>query len=442
MKQRLLNILFWSVISAAFIGPGTVTTAASAGAGYKYSLIWALVFSTLACFILQEAASRLTTVSGRNLGQALRGYLWDSLRGRVCAWLVLVAIVLGCAAYEAGNILGAVAGASMILDIPSSWLTLSIGVLAFVLFGLGSVRVIARVMGVVVAFMGICFLTTAVIIRPDMGDVLSGALVPELPAGSSMLVLALIGTTVVPYNIFLGSGIASSHQSLNEMRWALGIAIGLGGVVSVAVVIVGAAIMGEFTFEALANELATRLGGWAATFLGLGLFAAGFSSAVTAPLAAAITTRSILSTDNGEPSWTDKGKYFRSVWVVVLMAGLIFGVSKVEPVPAIILAQALNGLVLPLIAVFLLLMMNNSRLLHGGAINNNVLNGLMGTVVLITVIIGITNLLKAISRTLPVELVDEGIVLGISVVITLLAVWPLVQSVRKLRRDQDPLAPS
>lgn len=433
MSQRLLNILFWSVISAAFIGPGTITTAAAAGASYGYALIWALIFSTLACFILQEAACRLTAVSGHNLGQALRGYLYDRFWGRVCAWLVLTAILLGCTAYEAGNILGAVAGASLILDVPSYGLVLLTGLCAFLLFAFGSVQLIAKVMGAVVAFMGLCFLTTAFIVRPDVGALLTGALIPALPAGSSMLVLALIGTTVVPYNIFLGSGIATRNQSLYEMRWSLGIAIGLGGLVSIAVVIVGAAIVGEFTFEALARELAASLGAWASTFLGLGLFAAGFSSAVTAPLAAAITARSLLSQNTDDQAWSDAGKYFRSVWIVVLSVGLLFGFTQVEPVPAIILAQALNGLVLPLVAVFLLLMMNNKNLLGRDAMNSHSLNGLMGLVVLATLIIGTTNLLKALSNALPFELVNEAIILSGSIGIGLLVLWPLMRVVGKLR---------
>ena len=79
--KRLLDVLFWSVISAAFIGPGTVTTAASAGAGYGFALLWALGFSTVACLVLQEASARLTLASGSDLGQALRRRFAGGWRG-------------------------------------------------------------------------------------------------------------------------------------------------------------------------------------------------------------------------------------------------------------------------------------------------------------------------------------------------------------------------
>ncbi len=76
MKNKLLNILFWSVISAAFIGPGTITTASKAGALFGFDLLWALVFSTFACLVLQEAVARLAIHSGTNLGEAISEFLY------------------------------------------------------------------------------------------------------------------------------------------------------------------------------------------------------------------------------------------------------------------------------------------------------------------------------------------------------------------------------
>lgn len=432
MKQRLLNILFWSVISAAFIGPGTITTAASAGAEFGYLLIWALVFSTIACMVLQESSARLTTVSGKNLGEALRSYLFDTAPGRFTVYLVLAAIVLGCIAYETGNILGSVAGTSLVLDLPGFLFTGFIGVSAFLLFWFGSVQLIAKVMGFIVAFMGLCFLTTAVIINPPWPDLLKGGLIPSFPAGSEMLILALIGTTVVPYNLFLGSGIPHK-QNLKEMRWSLGIAIILGGIISIAVLIVGAAIAGEFTFETLAAELEVSLGSWAATFLGLGLFAAGFSSAMTAPLAAAITARSVLDPGKSVRGWREKGAYFRMVWGAVLLTGVGFGLAEVQPIPAIIMAQALNGLILPLVAIFLLIMVNNVKLLNPDTINSHRFNILMGVVVFITVIIGITNIARALTNMLDIHLVNENLILFSSAGISLLISWPVYRLVKRLR---------
>ena len=107
--SRWSSILLWSVLAAAFIGPGTVTTAASAGASFGFALLWALLFSTLACVVLQEASARLTIVSGQSLGRVLRLRYPGTWLGTAMLLLLFGAIVVGCAAYEAGNILGGVA---------------------------------------------------------------------------------------------------------------------------------------------------------------------------------------------------------------------------------------------------------------------------------------------------------------------------------------------
>ena len=115
MKKRILNILFWSVISAAFIGPGTITTASRAGAEFGFSLLWALVFSTIACLVLQEAVARITIYSGRSLGEAIYIRYKKSSSQTVILVLIIGAIILGSAAYETGNILGAVAGLQFLI---------------------------------------------------------------------------------------------------------------------------------------------------------------------------------------------------------------------------------------------------------------------------------------------------------------------------------------
>ncbi len=109
--KRFLSILFWSIITAAFIGPGTVTTAAKSGTAYGYDLLWALLFSTVACLVLQEASARVTVVSGLSLGEAIRQQFHSGLKGFSVLVMVLGAIVFGCAAYQTGNILGGVTGA-------------------------------------------------------------------------------------------------------------------------------------------------------------------------------------------------------------------------------------------------------------------------------------------------------------------------------------------
>jgi len=429
--QRLFQILFWSIISAAFIGPGTVTTAASSGARFGYSLLWALLFSTVACLVLQEAAARVTVVSGHTLARAIRRRFSSGTSGVLVVIMVLGAIVLGCAAYQAGNILGAVSGASLGTSLSPKLLTLAIGAVAGLLLFFGSTTAVARLLGIVVATMGVTFLACAALIGPPAGAVIRGALVPKLPDGSSLLVLGLVGTTVVPYNLFLGSGIAKG-QKLGEMRFGLTVAVVLGGLISMGVLVVGTAVVGEFGFGALAAALSARLGYWASLFFAFGLFAAGFSSAITAPMAAAVTARGLFSSGD-DARWTERSPRYRAVWLGVLATGIAFGLTDVRPIPAIILAQALNGVLLPFVAVFLLLVVNDRSLMGERGVNGGFPNAVMALVVAVTIVLGIFKTAQAATAAFDLPQIGETRLLAVSALVTLLLAWPVLGAVRRSR---------
>jgi len=396
--KRLLNLLFWSVIAAAFIGPGTVTTAARAGSDFGFALAWALLFSTIACLVLQEASGRITVLTGKELGDALRERFAGSGWARWVPAVLAAGVVLGCAAYEAGNLLGGVAGLRLVADVAPSGATIFCGVVAAALLATGNTRWIARSLGALVAIMGVAFLVTAIRLEPDLGALMTGLLVPRIPSGSVVLVLGLVGTTVVPYNLFLGSALARGH-GLGEMRWGLAMAIGGGGLISLGVLIVGSALGGGLEYERLAAVLAGRLGGVAEWSLAVGLFGAGLTSAVTAPLAGAIAARTLLG-DGRSERWSENGWRFRGLWIGILTVGVVFGATGVKPIPVIILAQAFNGLVLPLIAVFLWLTMNDRTLLGDNGINTRTQNVVMGIVVIVCVTLGLRGLVAAATSAL------------------------------------------
>ena len=398
-KKRIVNILFWSVVSAAFIGPGTITTAAKSGAAFGTDLLWALVFSTLACLLLQEAAARLTIVSGKNLGQAIVHQFEKSKSKIPVLLLVLGAIVLGAAAYEMGNLLGTVAGFQLLFDLPSHVLVLSIGILAALLLNIPSLKAISSILGFVVVLMGVGFLITAILVKPEISEIIRGAFVPRIPNSSQagILILGLIGTTIVPYNLFLGSGISNKNQKVGEMRFGLAIAILLGGIFSMAVLIVGTSVLAEFSFQELASALNSKIGVGGKYLLGFGLFAAGFTSAVTAPLAAAITLKSLFGTKDPE-KWKTNSVRFKLGWLVVLLIGMGFALSKVKPIPAIILAQALNGFLLPFVSIFLFIAINNSEITQGKT-NSLFGNVFMILVIFVTLILGMNSATAAFYST-------------------------------------------
>lgn len=419
-RSRVLSILFWSVISAAFIGPGTLTTAASAGASYNYQLIWTLVFATLACTVLQEMAARITIVSGKEIGQTLKR------SGNRSSWLIYFitfGVILGCAAYEGGNILGAIEGIRLVFGVNKQLLTLLIGVVCGILLWWGSVKAIANILGIVVAVMGVAFMYVAMKVDMDSMEVAQG-LVPSIPDGSEWLVLGLIGTTIVPYNLFLGSGL-SKGQNISDMRFGLTVSIILGGLVSIAILIAGAQIDDGLSFHNLALVMGEKLGSWAKIMLAFGLFAAGFTSSITAPLAAGVLAKSVTAKRGHS--------VYKWVWIGVLITGLGFGVAEVKPIPIIIAAQAMNGMILPVVALLLIILANNAKLMKNH-LNGMVINILALIILDFVLIIGINNVFKATYSAIGEELSNDLSRLVIMQLIALPVILFTIMKVIKLRR--------
>jgi len=380
---KIRSVVLWSVISAAFIGPGTITTAVSAGASFQLGLLWAVVFATLACIVLQEVSARVIISSGLTFGECVQ----KRFDAGWVKWLVAVPVLLGCAAYEAGNILGAVSGLALLTSGSTKLFTVIITVLAAIILWRGGSKLISNVMMVLVVIMAIAFAVLAFKAKFTFGELLKASVVPQLPVGSEWIALALVGTTIVPYNIFMGSAI-SKGNTIPLMRIGLTVSVIIGGTITACILLAGT-VAGTFTsFPALAEILKSN-GSWAAIALGVGLCAAGFSSAITSPYAASLIAANVLGSEN-------KNR-IRLVWVIVLLTGFSFGISGVKPIPVILAVQAMNGFVLPLLAYFLIIMVNDNRLIkseHQHALwYNAVLLLIFGT----TALIGINNVDKAIS---------------------------------------------
>lgn len=392
-----------TLVAAAFIGPGTITVCTLAGVRSGYMLLWALLFSVIATVILQEMTGRLGIITRKGFGEAIRDQLSNPILRLAGILLVFSAIVIGNIAYEGGNISGAVLGWEEFfvgLDVTVNGFTvrltsLVIGAIAFWLLFSGNFKRIVNVMTVLVGLMSIVFVTTAIVIQPDLGAILRGLFIPQASPDEFLTVIALIGTTVVPYNLFLHASTVQERYShfsqMSDMRVENAVGIILGGIISMCVVITSAAAADGSLAEVqsasdMAQQLEPLLGSWAKAFMGIGLFAAGITSAVTAPLAAAYAAKGLLG-------WNDslKDTKFRVIWMLVLFVGVFFSATSFDPVQLIEFAQVANGITLPVIAVFLLYIMNKPMLL-GTNRNSKVQNILGAIVILVTLLVGFRSL--------------------------------------------------
>jgi len=385
-------------VTAAFVGPGTIATASSAGANFGFALLWALLFSVFATIVLQEMAARVGLVTRAGLAEAMRDAFSSRWLGSFSVVMVVGAVGLGNAAYEAGNIAGAALALATVGGLDTQGWAIVIGIGAGALLISGRYRLLESVLILLVLMMSAVFLLTAMLVAPPAVDILAGMLVPSLPEGSVLTVLALVGTTVVPYNLFLHANAVREKwganiqvkQALRESRWDTGLSIGLGGIITLAIISTAAAAFfqaeAEFSGEALGMQLEPLLGPSARYVFAAGLFASGLTSAITAPLAAAYAVCGAMGWSIGMTS-----RPFRLVWGVVLLTGTVFAALGTKPLAAILFAQVANGLLLPFVAAFLLLVMNRRDLL-GDHVNGPVSNGLGVIVVLIAVALGLVKI--------------------------------------------------
>ncbi|QJB70578.1 Nramp family divalent metal transporter [Parasphingorhabdus halotolerans] len=391
------------MVSAAFIGPGTVTACTLAGANFGFALVWALVFATVTTILLQSFAVRVALVSRMGLAEAMMQTVRSRALRILAALLLMAALALGNAAYEAGNISGALLGVEALyggeLGPVKPLIILAIALLAATLILFSKPLWVERLLIAMVMLMSLAFLLTFVLIKPDFRAIFAG-FIPRVPDGGLMTAIALIGTTIVPYNLFLHA--ASVRQrwhtvdSLDEAQTDSVISIGIGGLVSITILATAAAALfssGKEISNAvdMAGQLSPLFGRFSSMTLGAGLFAAGLTSAITAPLATGYIVQEIFGKTGDEASKLP----FRLGSLVVILSGTFGALLNYSPVEIIFVAQIANGLLLPIIAAFLLRLANDKKLL--GEHTNNWKANLAGIFILsVTSLLGVRLIARAL----------------------------------------------
>jgi len=375
------------IITAAFIGPGTITTCIKAGYEYGYSPIGIMIISIIIAIIIQSSAAKLGIITQSSMSQNIQVNNNSLMHRFLSMLLVVFPIFISCSAFESGNITGTVIALNGIIGNCPSWVYIIIVSLSvfFVLWN-DKYRIIERVLRIMVFVMAICFVLSVLIIHPDWVQVFWKLFDLNLFKNNTLIIGALLGTTIGAYNIFLHSELAAKQwhkaSDIKHMVFDTILSIGIGGIISCCIIIVAGTVVNkmeitELSIENFATILTDPLGNFGQAVFYIGLFAAGLTSAITAPLAASYTITGVMFKEDDKRSRLVKSLIWLSVLLIGTAFSLILGRSPQE---LIIIVQVINAIILPLIMFYLLKALNSKQM---GAYKN----GLIENIILIIMLL-------------------------------------------------------
>ena len=403
MFKALKNIGPGIIITSAFIGPGTVTLCILSGIEYGYSLIWCIIFSIIATCYLQEISSRLGIISRKGLSEILTD-IDNKLIRKIAISFIFLSLFVGNIAYESGNISGTSMGLETFIgsstfnffNVDINFLPIIIGIILILIVGNGTYKTFEKFLVFLVSMMSVTFIFLAIISKPNISDLLNG-LVPSVDDNNFIYVIGLIGTTVVPYNLFLHSYVSKNKWKTKEdykkSVFDTIISITIGGIISLSIIITSASVHTLFNPSEiknavdLGNQLSPILGNFSKYFISIGLFCAGITSSITAPIATSYALSGIFKY---KPKWKEPS--FKKVSYTVIIIGMLFSSLSYKPIVIIKFAQFINGLFLPLIAGFLLWSINKRKIM-GNYINSKTYNLLGIFIIIISLFISYRSLI-------------------------------------------------
>ena len=392
------GMLRWLVI----LGPGLITSAAgndaggiatysSAGARFGYDLIWVMTLITVSLAVVQEMCARLGAATGRGL--------LDLIRERFgIGWALLAMGVLFVA--NGGVIVTEFMGigaAAELLGLPKLLVVPLAAIILWYLIIFGSYGWVEKVF-LVMTLVFFAYPVAAVLARPDWGEVARGALVPTLQLDQEYLFLlvGLLGTTISPFMLFFQQsstverGVARRHYGPERLDAHTGAIF--SNLIAITMIIVTAATLyqaGQTHIETAADAalaLEPFAGAAATTLFGVGLLGASLLAGAVLPLTTAYAVSEVFGMPKGVNLDFRRAPIFFGLFTGMILFGT--GLALVPDLPVIqwlVAVQVLNGVLLPILLLFILRLINDQRLM--GPLKNTHLYNLLGwgTFALITV---------------------------------------------------------
>lgn len=385
------------VISAVVVGPGSVTTASTMGANYGYAMLWVVVFAALAGFFYQLPAIRITMNTGNSIMESVRIQY-----GKKISVPFFFCLLFGTIAFQAGNFLGgAMAMQYLFPNVPLFIWTVILVVIGFVLVWIGKYGLVENFTKVLVFIMVAGFLITAIGSAPGFGEMVSEGFSFQIPNGDYMLVLAMVATTMVPdIPVSLSALHKKKYMSSDSPEYALPlenklklahfdliVGCSVTAIITISIIICSAANLHPLgikigSAQDMAGALTPIIGKYAGVLFTLGLWSAAFSSGMFR-----IELMPLLFNQATGQEENMKATRSRVLMIVTAAAPVLFvAVWGAAPASLIVTAQAINGILLPLIAGVIWKISSDKKYLGENA-NKPWLNIVMAVILILAVLL-------------------------------------------------------
>ena len=397
-------MLFLAVLGPGFItanvdnDPNGILTYSQSGAQFGYSLLWTIIPITLALIIVQEMCARMGVVTGKGLSDLIREEF-----GLRMTFIIMVLLVI----VNFGNVIGEFAGIAGSLQLfhLSKYISVPIcAVLVWLLAVRGDYKTVEKIFLTASVFY-IAYIITGVLSEPSWHTAIVATV--KLPPRSSwgqqgyvFMVVSVIGTTIAPWmQFYLQSSIVEKGVSIKKYAATrLDVIVGsiFTDVVAWFIIVACAATlwahgMGNIAMPADAAEAMKPLAGsYAFLLFAFGLFNASFFAASVLPLSTAYTVCEGLGFESGVDKNFKQAPFFYWLYTLLIAGGV--AVVLIPDFPLVqfsIFSQALNGILLPIVIVFMLLLINRKDLM-GTHVNSHWFNAAAWlTAVIVTILSGI-----------------------------------------------------
>ena len=375
-RRRFLTYLAWAGpgIIAANAGndAGGIVTYASAGAQYQYRTLFFMVLVTVGLVVVQEMAARLGAFTGKGLAALIREEF--TLRVSAFALLCLVIANVGLVVSEFAGIGAALQllGISPFISIPIA----AIAIWALVLFG--SYRYAERIF-LVLSLVFFAYPLAAILGHPHWGSALGSTILPHLLASKDFILLgvALIGTTITPYmQLYVAAAVADKGIGPDEYKYekldSIGGAI-FGDIISLFIIVATGAAIGKLgqplnSAKQAAEALRPVAGRFAVDLFAIGLFGASALAAAVVPLSTAYALSEAIGVERSVSRRFTQAPLFLSLFTGQVVIGAGVALLGGNLINLLIRTQILNGIITPVILVFILILANRRSVL-GDAVN-------------------------------------------------------------------------